>query len=198
MKVVNFDQQYFEYFLHEKLNEFSNEDKNCLVVGIKEGGIPLAEMVVSFLEKEKKRNVDFVAVKCQRPTTKTKKKSQLIKYCLQNCFKFLPQLFLNQLRIMEHHFLIKKMNHTREVELPFQFDWKKYQQILVVDDAVDSGYSIKKVLEEIKSQISNQTDLLSLTVVVTNHEAIILPDYYLYSDVLIRFPWSLDGKESRI
>lgn len=194
MKVVNFDQKVFDSFLQKNLEKFLDENGNCLVVGIKEGGIPVAKMVVKQLQKESSSKIDFVSVTCQRPSTKRKKSNQLIKITLQKSFKILPQSILNRLRVIEYKYLLHKAeNNSREITFPINFDWKKYNKILVIDDAVDSGYSLKNVLDKIEKEINTKTSVISLTVVVTNKESVIVPDYYLYSDVLIRFPWSLDG-----
>ncbi|MGV0755287.1 hypothetical protein F0358_08000 [Empedobacter brevis] len=195
MKVVNFDQKVFDSFLQKSLEKFLGENGNCLVVGIKEGGIPIAKMVVKQLQKESSTKIDFVSVTCQRPSTKRKKSNQLIKITLQKSFKILPQSILNRLRVIEYKYLLHKAeNNSREITFPDNFDWKVYDKILVVDDAVDSGNSLRSVLEKIEQEIIiPKTNIISLTVVVTNKESVIVPDYYLYSDVLIRFPWSLDG-----
>ncbi|WP_312922730.1 phosphoribosyltransferase family protein [Empedobacter brevis] len=195
MKVVNFDQKVFDSFLQKNLEKFLDENGNCLVVGIKEGGIPIAKMVVKQLQKESSAKIDFVSVTCQRPSTKRKKSNQLIKITLQKSFKILPQSILNRLRIIEYKYLLHKAeNNSREITFPDNFDWKVYDKILVVDDAVDSGNSLRSVLEKIEQEIIiPKTNIISLTVVVTNKQSVIVPDYYLYSDILIRFPWSLDG-----
>ncbi|WP_353165878.1 phosphoribosyltransferase family protein [Empedobacter brevis] len=195
MKVVNFDQKVFDSFLQKNLEKFLDENGNCLVVGIKEGGIPIAKMVVKQLQKESSAKIDFVSVTCQRPSTKRKKSNQVIKITLQKSFKILPQSILNRLRVIEYKYLLHKAeNNSREITFPDNFDWKVYDKILVVDDAVDSGNSLRSVLEKIEQEIIiPKTNIISLTVVVTNKESVIVPDYYLYSDVLIRFPWSLDG-----
>ncbi|MDM1297855.1 hypothetical protein HXZ94_05005 [Empedobacter falsenii] len=192
MKVVNFDQEVFESFLDEKLKDFLVENTSVLVIGIKEGGIPIAGLVKSILEKKTSTQLDFITIKCQRPSTKSKKKNSIVKYLLKNLFKILPQFFLNQVRIYEHKFLMNNKNQDREVHFPQNSDFNKYDKILVVDDAVDSGYTLKNVVEKLEKNNSS-AKIYSLAVVVTDKNAVKIPDYYLYSDVLIRFPWSLDG-----
>lgn len=192
MKVVNFDQEVFESFLDEKLKDFLIENSSVLIIGIKEGGIPIAELVKSILEKKTSIQLDFITIKSQRPSTKSKKKSSIVKYLLKNLFKVLPQFFLNQVRIYEHKFLMNNKNQDREVNFPQNLNFIKYDKILVVDDAVDSGYTLKNVVEKLEKNNSS-AKIYSLAVVVTDKNAVKIPYYYLYSDVLIRFPWSLDG-----
>lgn len=192
MKVVNFDQEVFESFLHEELKDFLIENSSVLIIGIKEGGIPIAEMVKVNLEKITSTQLDFITIKCQRPSTKSKKKSSILKYLLKNLFKVLPQFFLNKVRIYEHKFLMNNGNQDRELYLPENLQLDNYHKILIVDDAVDSGYTLKNVVDKLEKNNSS-AKIYSLAVVVTDKNAVKIPDYYLYSDVLIRFPWSLDG-----
>ncbi|WP_291118918.1 phosphoribosyltransferase family protein [Empedobacter sp. UBA7248] len=192
MKVVNFNQKIFESFLHEELKDFLIENSSVLIIGIKEGGIPIAEMVKVSLEKITSTQLDFITIKCQRPSTKSKKKSFIVKYLLKNLFKVLPQFFLNQVRIYEHKFLMNNGNQDRELYLPENLQLDNYHKILIVDDAVDSGYTLKNVVDKLEKNNSS-AKIYSLAVVVTDKNAVKIPDYYLYSDVLIRFPWSLDG-----
>lgn len=193
MKVINFDQNLFETFLKEKLNLFLVEDASCLVIGIKEGGVPLAEFVVEYLKTTTFDKVDLEVVKCQRPSTKRKKNNQFIKKILKKVFKITPQLILNGIRIIEHNLLMKQKNNLdRNIVFTSKLNLREYDKIIVVDDAVDSGYTLKNVIAKLEESYSNKK-IYSLSVVVTDKKAIMLPDYYLYSDVLIRFPWSLDG-----
>ncbi|MDM1061211.1 hypothetical protein HXZ62_01365 [Empedobacter falsenii] len=192
MKVVNFNQKIFESFLHEELKDFLIENSSVLIIGIREGGIPIAEMVKVNLENITSTQLDFITIKCQRPSTKSKKKSFIVKYLLKNLFKVLPQFFLNQVRIYEHKFLMNNGNQDRELYLPENLQLDNYHKILIVDDAVDSGYTLKNVVDKLEKNNSS-AKIYSLAVVVTDKNAVKIPDYYLYSDVLIRFPWSLDG-----
>ncbi|MDM1546507.1 hypothetical protein HX096_01360 [Empedobacter falsenii] len=192
MKVVNFNQKIFESFLHEELKDFLIENSSVLIIGIKEGGIPIAEMVKVNLENITSTQLDFVTIKCQRPSTKSKKRNSFIKSSLKNLFKILPQFFLNQVRIYEHKFLMNNGNQDRELYLPENLQLDNYHKILIVDDAVDSGYTLKNVVDKLEKNNSS-AKIYSLAVVVTDKNAVKIPDYYLYSDVLIRFPWSLDG-----
>jgi len=191
MKVIRFDKNIFDDFLENQLNGFLTKNENCLIIGIQEGGMPLAEIVKDYFLK-KNIKTDLVGVKCQRPSTKAKKNNQVIKSLLQKILKASPIFLLNFLRNIEHSVLMrKKVNSIREVTFPHDIDFTKYNNILIVDDAVDSGHSLQAVINHIKEKTS--VDIYSMCVVVTNENTCIWPDFYLHSDVLIRFPWSLDG-----
>ncbi|GGE89553.1 Phosphoribosyl transferase domain-containing protein [Chishuiella changwenlii] len=191
MKVIKFDKNVFDDFLESQLNNFLTKNENCLVIGIEEGGVPLAEIVKDYFLK-KNMKVELIGVKCQRPSTKAKKNNQVIKNLLQKILKASPIFLLNFLRNIEHSVLMRKeVNSIREVTLPHKIDLTRYNKILIVDDAVDSGHSLKNVINTIKEKTS--VNIYSMCVVVTNKNTCIWPDFYLHSEVLIRFPWSLDG-----
>lgn len=191
MKVINFDQKNFEDFLETQFNHLINKDDNCLLIGIKEGGMPLAQIALNNFQN-KKINVKLIGVKCQRPSTKIKKKNQFTQSFIKCIFKITPVFFLNILRNVEYNILMnKQVDSSREVIISDTIDFSNYNKIFIIDDAVDSGYSLRSVINKIKEYTN--AELYSLCVVVTNEKACILPDFYLHSNILIRFPWSLDG-----
>ncbi|WP_313375573.1 phosphoribosyltransferase family protein [Chishuiella sp.] len=195
MEVQNFNYTLFDNFLTTKISDFIDNNTTCLVIGIKEGGMPLAEMVVEKLQTYTSQKVDLIGVLCQRSSTKNKRNKRN-KIILEKSLNLLPESLLNKLRIIEHSFLINKRDLHREVHIPEDIDYTKYNKILIVDDAVDSGATLKKVLDGVNKNINSEVDITTLSVVVTDTKASIIPDYYLYSDVLIRFPWSIDGQKS--
>ncbi|WP_313385339.1 phosphoribosyltransferase family protein [Chishuiella sp.] len=195
MEVLNFNHNLFDKFLTNKISKFLDNDTTCLVIGIKEGGMPLAEIVAQKLQSYTSEKVDLVGVICQRSSTKIKKNKRT-RFILKKGLNILPELLLNKLRVLEHSILINNKDLHRDIFIPNDIDYLKYDKILIVDDAVDSGATLKKVLEGINKYINSDINITTLSVVVTDTKASIIPDYYLYSDVLIRFPWSLDGQKS--
>lgn len=65
-------------------------------------------------------------------------------------------------------------------------------RILVVDDAVDTGLTLATVLELLRAAAPPGTEIRSACITVTLADPVMRPDYALYSQVLCRFPWSLD------
>lgn len=199
MKVVNFKRNEFESFLEISLKDWKIDSSKILILGIKEGGVHLAEDVYDFLTFESGNEVDLKFIKCQRPSTSLKKKSNLRKQVLEFMFKISPVFVLDILRNIEHYFLTsKEIEFNREVILEDEIDFNKYDKILIVDDAVDSGVTLVEVSKFVEQSNTINSLIKSLAVVVTSNNSIINPDYYLYKDVLIRFPWSLDGKKGSI
>lgn len=193
MKVINFEQKNFDDFLENTLKDWKNDSSKILVLGIKEGGVYLAENVFQVL-RNSANQVDLKFIKCQRPSTSVKKKNEFSKAFIQTIFKISPVIILDLLRNVEHYFLTKKsIEYNREIILDEIINFNLYDKIVIVDDAVDSGVTLQKVNDYVQSLAVKTTKVKSLAVVITSNNAIVTPDFYLYKDVLIRFPWSLDG-----
>lgn len=193
MKVINFEQKNFDDFLENTLKDWKNDSSKILVLGIKEGGVYLAENVFQVL-RNSANQVDLKFIKCQRPSTSVKKKNEFRKAFIQTIFKISPVIILDLLRNVEHYFLTKKsIEYNREIILDEIINFNLYDKIVIVDDAVDSGVTLQKVNDYVQSLAVKTTEVKSLAVVITSNNAIVTPDFYLYKDVLIRFPWSLDG-----
>lgn len=196
MKVVNFNIQEFEKFLNKTFVEYISTNQKILVLGIADGGIPVSVIVSNYLKTETKNIVENESILVQRPSTKVKKKSLQREKMLKSIFKILPILILDYLRISEHKKLSKRTENDliREVKYNSEIDFSIYDLILIVDDAVDSGASMKAVFDDLSAKISGLI-IKTLSVVVTQRKPIFEPDYFQFRDVLIRFPWSLDGKK---
>ena len=66
--------------------------------------------------------------------------------------------------------------------------------VLVVDDAVDSGATLRNVISALMD-ISPNNVIKTAALTVTRKSPIVMPDYYLYHDrTLMRFPWSEDRR----
>lgn len=196
MKVLDFNVEGFKEFLKEAFKEFPHHGQKILVVGIAEGGVPVAELVFNFLIDRSENSVDLDFIEIQRPSTHQKKRNPKSKKILKFIFSILPKFVLNQLRILEHKKLSqrRKSDLKREIQFSDLQNISLYDHILIVDDAVDSGATMKTAVEHLGKKAGKATRLHTLSVVVTQSEPVYKPDYFWLSDVLIRFPWSLDGK----
>lgn len=149
-----------------------------VVLGICSGGKYVADEMFS--------GVPHVYTVLQRPLTSGK---QHVGWLLG----LLPMWMLDHLRIAEARMLEnqsrKRDFNPSEVDIP---PLPECGKILVVDDAVDSGTTLRSVIEKIFSKYPN---ILLRSAVITNTSpySIIKPDYTLYdNNTLIRFPWSKD------
>ena len=94
--------------------------------------------------------------------------------------------------------------HSKNPERDIKYDlteWEKYKnckKILIVDDSVDTGYSVLAV----KKAVSNFFKEADVKVAVLNYfdkaKDVCVPDFYLYENTMIKGPWSNDSKENKV
>ncbi|WP_299114893.1 phosphoribosyltransferase [uncultured Winogradskyella sp.] len=190
MKVITLHKMAFEQYCIELFSKL--EDKPDAVVGILNGGGYV-------LEEFKKENLDkdiiYRTVKLQRASTKGFKQSSFMK----NLLSLLPYSILNRARISEHQKQIKasNKNDTQNIEIDFSaFENKSINNILILDDALDSGQTMQSVVEVLSNKFP-ETSIKTAVLAWTNSESIIAPDYSIFKSQLVRFPWSLDYKTKR-
>jgi hypoxanthine phosphoribosyltransferase len=160
-----------------------------LLIGIRTGGFVVAEAF-----SQATQPIPLVPITCRRPSTGKKQKSSLLKKIVLRA----PTCINNQLRIAEHIYLTQvKTPSLREVT----FDESELalikqmgaNKILIIDDSVDSGGTLKAVYDAVKLACPN-ANIKTATITTTTEKPLIQPDYCLYHYVLCRFPWSLDFK----
>ena len=66
-----------------------------------------------------------------------------------------------------------------------------HSKILIVDDAIDSGMTMSVVQQAILLFDSSAT-VKTAVIVKTLKYQFFKPDFFLFNEVLIRFPWSKD------
>lgn len=69
-------------------------------------------------------------------------------------------------------------------------------KVLLVDDAIDTGMTLKIVKNFLVNQFNETNDIKIAVVTSTNRHPVMEADFFLYNRVLIRFPWASDVKES--
>jgi uncharacterized protein len=71
-------------------------------------------------------------------------------------------------------------------------------RVAVIDDATDSGATLACVMTCLRDGLPKSVDLRSAVITATRspERAAISPDFRLFDLTLLRFPWSLDYKES--
>ncbi|NNL16568.1 MAG: hypothetical protein HKO81_08005 [Flavobacteriaceae bacterium] len=115
--------------------------------------------------------------------------------------KILPYNLLNMLRIYESEKADKSIKKLKDsnlmnIKLGISLDFlsnESIKNILIVDDAIDTGKTmliVKNNLQKIFPKTKISTAVISWTI----ERSIVKPDYYLYENALIRFPWSIDYK----
>lgn len=151
-----------------------------LVVGIKTGGEYVAlSMLPEF------HGARYEAVELHRPSTSRKRWVRHL--------AFLPTWMLDAMRMAEA-WLLHAHSRKREISSVALQPDTEARRVLVVDDAVDSGITLKSVLHSV-AQAMPQAQVRSAVITVTTQDPAVVPDYaILREQTLVRFPWSLDAK----
>jgi hypoxanthine phosphoribosyltransferase len=189
MKVIDANYVTIEEYSGLFINKFSHEltGTNVLVIGVASGGLPIAKILFNKLNNVNKA---YAEVKCQRPSTK-KKEQGVLGFIFVSLIKLLPRFSLNFLRVVEHKVLSKTRVVEREIVELTPINFNDVNSVIVVDDAVDSGCSLKCVNDYIKSLTSAK--VITTVYVTTQLEPIFRADFSYKNDVLVRFPWSKDA-----
>jgi len=115
--------------------------------------------------------------------------------------RLLPYSLSNNLRRFESEKARKSINtidldSLKQNVIEFAFNStvkKKIQNILILDDAIDTGktmFVIKNNLKKLFPNAAIKTAVVSWTI----ETSVVKPDYYLFKNTLVRFPWSKDYK----
>jgi hypoxanthine phosphoribosyltransferase len=161
-----------------------------LLIGIRSGGAVVADALL----KTGLLTVDYVELVAQRRATRYKKAFRL-EWILQ----FVPRWLCNLLRIWEMQRAIAGFDRQQLpprdvlVSAPDEGLITGARRVLIIDDAVDSGATLHAVCKHVR-QLNPAAVIKTAALTVTFPEPVQTPDYYLYRDVLLRFPWSADAK----
>lgn len=157
-----------------------------LVVGIATGGVYVADLIFP--------DVVHASVVCRRPSSAGKEKSART----MRLIRHLPLVIRNWLRKCESALLISRNNPERRPHIDDETHrlLREAGSILVVDDAVDSGATLRTVLSSINNVVATNPlrSVMSAAITVTTSSPVVVPDFYIYKNrTLIRFPWSKDN-----
>lgn len=118
----------------------------------------------------------------------------LLKSYIKIVLRNLPQNVTNLLRVLEEkskiHAIKKDRNVYIEKSLP-----PKGKNILIVDDAIDTGNSMKSVVNFLVSEGYNINQIKSAVLTTTRKSPVYEPDIALFRNVSFAFPWSYDSNE---
>lgn len=132
-------------------------------------------------------NVPLIEIKAERQSGKIKK-------IIAPILKLIPSFIKKQLREIEVKSNVHKVKSERKISLEKDNIEKlmKCKNILLVDDSIDTGNTIKQIVNFLdKYKLNIKTAGLN---VFTMSEEIIKIDYYNYKDTLLNGPWSNDSK----
>jgi len=169
----------FSYDLATKVDKLGFKPQH--IVYIERAGLFIAHEMASYF------NCPFSGICANRTGTKIKSK---IKFLL----KYLPRSITHLLRQIElgsnMHGLKKERNVYMEVKLP-----SKELDVLLVDDAVDTGFSLNAVLEYLRIHGYVKDQMKTAVLTTTQKNPICRPDITLFEQITLTFPWSYDSRE---
>lgn len=165
-----------------------------IIIGIRTGGYVIAEIMAKALQQKPL----LLAISRQRNGTQKKSKVK----CLKKILSFLPYGVTDYLRIIEHKYLHSKPatqqsfspNIDELATLRGALRTRENYKILIVDDAIDSGETMKAVLDVVRAEANPASIIKTAAITVTTDSPLVQPDYALYRHVLCRLPWSFDYK----
>lgn len=197
MKVITLSQGAVDWQARELALSLIAENASGfdLMVGVRRGGEFFADALEKFLpENYCKARIN---VTLQRPSTRGK--GARLAAVLGNT----PLWMLNSARRLEAWWLRMKTRHAKrpdtrkmvvdnEKELPIL---NADSRILLVDDAIDSGATIKVVCNNLREMYVNPQIKIAV-VTVTTDSSVVEPNFCKYHNrTLVRFPWSIDYKK---
>lgn len=153
-----------------------------LVVGIASGGSRVAAEMFA--------GVPHVDVVCRRPSSSSKGDGGLVARLVRR----LPRPVTNLLRIAESRILAAVGRKGRQVIVSPEAAEAiaRTERLLIVDDAVDSGHSLRAVAARL-ADLSSTAYVRTAAITVTTSRPVADPDYALMRNhTLIRFPWAID------
>lgn len=154
-----------------------------LLISIAEGGDHVAALFNGCSQR--------FSISLQRPDTAAKKR------LLTKILPYLPAVICRLMRRIEAWVKTHtdKTRTPRAAVIPPQLlETLKAgdRHILVVDDAVDSGLTLRSVVDSIR-QVNVQNEIRTAALAVTRRQTVICPTYSLFpTGDLVRFPWSAD------
>lgn len=197
MKIIDIkyaDLENFYTSLVGKLSSQLSESSSIAVIGIANSGLKISDGLHKEMIKLGYTNAKAFAVKCKRPHSKMTDVAG--KIYDKNSPLQIPTFISNILRKIEHLILYKMRPTTRIVDFNgCENEISRSEYILIVDDAVDSGHTMKSVLEKTRSLAPNSTIKLA-AYVITQKNPVIEPDFYEHRDLIVRFPWAVDSRTS--
>ena len=127
------------------------------------------------------------------------RKGGKFKKIISPILRIIPKGIKNILRKKEFNSNYHEKNNERNIRFDENI-WKKYKnskKILLVDDSVDTGYSIKYAKEQIEKFFENSEVKVAAINYFEKSKKVVKTDFYLYKEKMLLGPWSNDSKENK-
>lgn len=109
--------------------------------------------------------------------------------------KLLPPFFRDLLRLAQKLHRENLKDRRRFVYID-NIEELLNKKILIVDDAVDTGESMRAIKAKLLQEGFRNEDLQTAVITIVNSKKTqFKPDIYIFHDVCCKFPWSVDSSE---
>lgn len=189
MKVLTLDPKSFADTCHRLAERIGCDGYHPdVILGIKNGGSHVADEVAKHFNTAKRADIS-----ARRASTALKENnlSRRLLHCL-------PVVVLDVMRMAESYFTRgrKPVQRQSDISLPEDLaDYMAYtpRQVLIVDDAIDSGATMATILTDLSARYP-LCRFRTAAITVTTPHPMIDADFHLYHNcTLIRFPWAADA-----
>lgn len=126
---------------------------------------------------------------------KAARSGNALKSRLTPLLKLFPKKLKLWLRKKEQDSGYHSSNSSREIAFHPPVLGRKIKSILLIDDAVDTGYTILECRKEIEKHYPQACVKVAALTVFDMSKQRIQVDYCLYKNVILMGPWSNDSKE---
>jgi len=124
-----------------------------------------------------------------RNLTKLKKNNSLL-------LAKLPDWLNSFLRILEVRTKLYKVNTNREIKITNKIN--PNSKILIIDDSIDTGHTVLSLVTFLVNHGVQRSNIkiAVINILSTKYlKPVILPEYFLFKNIHIQYPWSSDSKE---
>ena len=132
--------------------------------------------------------------KCPFSGIYTNRTGRNIKSKIKFLLRYLPRPITHLLRQIELRSNLHSVKKERDVYIGVHLPPKDLN-ILLVDDAVDTGFSLNAVLEFLGKHGYVRDQIKTAVLTTTQENPICKPDISLFEQITFAFPWSYDSRE---
>lgn len=122
-----------------------------------------------------------------------RKPENYVKKLISKFLPLIPKNVRQGLRLLELRNGV--LDRRRVVEINGNCKFTKDENILLIDDAIDSGSTVSQVLSSLVLKGAERSKIKTCVINATNKYSLIDPNYCCYKQKVLGFPWSQDSPE---
>ncbi|SEH08557.1 Phosphoribosyl transferase domain protein [Candidatus Venteria ishoeyi] len=108
--------------------------------------------------------------------------------------RYLPRFITHFLRQLELNSSIHKIKNERHIITDYPLPSKELN-IILIDDAIDTGYSVKAVVNYLLMKGYMRDKIKVAVITTTTIKPKFKADFSLFKEVICAFPWSYDSRQ---